>query len=68
MNIRVNGVPSEVPDGITVAQMVEALDVAAGARGVAVAVDAEVVPRGRWEEARVHEGAVIEIVQAVQGG
>ena len=31
------------------AALLDALDVPGGARGVAVAVDAEVVPRGEWE-------------------
>jgi len=36
--------------------------------GLAVAVDAEVVVRGRWEEARVDAGAEVEIIRATQGG
>ena len=39
-----------------------------GGRGVAVAVDGEVVPRGAWEKTVLAEGARVEIVAAVQGG
>jgi sulfur carrier protein len=37
-------------------------------RGVAVAVEGEVVPRGEWEERALSEGETIEVVHAVQGG
>ncbi|MGV9481727.1 sulfur carrier protein ThiS [Gordonia aichiensis] len=36
-------------------------------RGIAVAVDGAVVPRGRWGRV-VPAGAVVEVVTAVQGG
>lgn len=36
--------------------------------GVAVAVDAEVVPRHEWARWVLRDGAVVEIVTAVQGG
>jgi sulfur carrier protein len=35
---------------------------------VAVAVDAEVVPRGQWPAHELHDGARVEIVRAIQGG
>jgi sulfur carrier protein len=35
---------------------------------VAVAVDAEVVPRGQWAQTQLHEGARVEILRAIQGG
>lgn len=37
-------------------------------RGIAVAVDGEVVRRGAWSETKVHDGAHIEIVTAAAGG
>jgi sulfur carrier protein len=37
-------------------------------RGVAVAVNGEVVPRGEWGERGLREGDAIEVVEAVQGG
>ena len=39
-----------------------------GARGVAVAVDAEVVPRGEWETTELDDGARVEVLRAIQGG
>lgn len=40
----------------------------AGRRGVAVAVDGEVVPRGEWDGTSIQEGQVVEVVHAIQGG
>jgi sulfur carrier protein len=37
-------------------------------RGVAAAVDGEVVPRGEWPTTELGEGQEVEILQAVQGG
>jgi sulfur carrier protein len=65
--IKVNGAEHEV-DGATVAELVAELGVPAGGRGVAVAVDGEVVPRGAWERTALADGAAVEIVTAVQGG
>jgi sulfur carrier protein len=66
--ITLNGEPADVADGTTVADLLGRLDVPAEGRGVAVAVDAEVVPRGRWERHVVGDGAQVEVVTAIQGG
>jgi sulfur carrier protein len=68
MNVMVNGEPREVGAGATVASVVEMLDVAPGARGVAVALDGEVVSRGRWGHTQLSEGSMVEVVAAIQGG
>jgi sulfur carrier protein len=68
MNITVNGQPRELPDGATVASVVQLLDVAPGARGVAVALDGEVVSRSHWPATALREGALVEVVAAIQGG
>ena len=62
----VNGERRELPDGTTVEQLLGALDVPH--RGVAVALDAEVVPRSAWGQTVVPDGAQVEVLQAVQGG
>ena len=66
MNVVLNGEPRELDDDATIADVLALLD--APDRGVAVAVDAEVVPRGGWDDVRLREGTRIEVVQAVQGG
>ena len=66
--ITVNGQPSAIAAGTTVKALLATLDVPPDGRGVAVAVDAEVVPRGAWETHAVADGAQVEVVTAVQGG
>ena len=68
MNVLLNGERHTLTDGATVREAVAASGAPTEARGVAVALDGEVVPRGRWDEVPVQEGARIEVVQAVQGG
>ena len=68
MNVRLNGDPAELRAEATVADAVEASGLEAAARGVAVAVDGEVVPRGEWTERRLSEEQVRQVVRAVQGG
>ena len=65
--IYVNGEPRE-RSGATVAELLSELGIEAGARGVAVAVDGEVVPRAEWDGRRVNEGQRVEALAAMQGG
>ena len=68
MRVVLNGAESELPDNATVREAIEALDLPAAGRGVAVAVDAEVVPRGQWDTHELNDGARVEILRAIQGG
>jgi sulfur carrier protein len=68
MNVTVNGEPRQLPAGATVASVVELLDVTPGARGVAVALDEEIVTRAQWADTALHDGARVEVVAAIQGG
>jgi len=68
MNVVLNGQARELRDGATVTDAVEASGAPPEGRGVAVAVDGEVVPRGEWEQTRLSDGQRIEVLQAVQGG
>jgi sulfur carrier protein len=64
----VNGEPREVESGLTVEALVASMTPVPEGRGVAVAVDGEVVPRGAWGRTALPAGARVEIVTAVQGG
>jgi sulfur carrier protein len=68
MNVTINGEPRRLQAGATVASVVEMLDVAPGARGVAVALDGEVVTRSQWPQTRLCDGSLVEVVVAIQGG
>jgi sulfur carrier protein len=66
--VLLNGAATELADGATVQAALESLELPAAGRGVAVAVDAEVVPRGEWAGHELHDGARVEILRAIQGG
>lgn len=68
MNVQLNGEWRDVADGSTVADAVRLLGVPLDARGVAVALDREVVPRGAWTQTPLTPGARVEILTAIQGG
>jgi sulfur carrier protein len=68
MRLTVNGQRHELPEGATVATVVELLHGDARARGIAVAVAGEVVPRGDWGSTALDDGSRVEVVVAVQGG
>jgi sulfur carrier protein len=64
----VNGESSEIQAGETIAAVLNSLGLDSGARGVAVAVDGEVVPRVCWEMFALAEDARVEVLTAMQGG
>jgi sulfur carrier protein len=68
ISVELNGAWHELPDGATVADAVAHLGVALDARGVAVALDREVVPRGAWASTPLTARARVEILTAIQGG
>lgn len=65
--IRINGADRTLTAG-TVARLLEQLEYGGDRRGIAVAVNGQVVPRSAWEERKLQAGDEIEIVGAVQGG
>ena len=66
MNLTVNGDARDVPDSLTVRELLEHLSVPKGR--VAVEVNLKVVPKARFEEHRLVEGDRLEIVTFVGGG
>lgn len=69
LRVIVNGEPCAVQAGESLAGVLRLHHVDPdAARGVAVAVNEEVVPRRQWAEVAVGEGDTIEIVTAKQGG
>lgn len=66
LKLNVNGEVMELTAGATVSDLVEVLG--CGRRGVAVAVNAEVVRRGDWTAVRLVEGDEVEVLHAVAGG
>ncbi len=68
MRIELNGEPRELADGATLADAVRESGAGSTNRGVAVALDGEVVPRGEWEATALAEGRKVEVLAAIQGG
>jgi sulfur carrier protein len=66
--ILLNGQSSDLHAGETVAAVLSRLGLEVDARGVAVAVDGEVVPRRAWESSALPENARVEVLTAMQGG
>lgn len=66
--IYVNGDETELRAGATLAQALALLGLQLDARGVAVAIDGEVLARERWAQIALHDGARVEVVAAIQGG
>jgi sulfur carrier protein len=66
IRVTVNGEYRNMPGHATVAHVVN--EITGQTRGVAVAVNGDVVPRTRWPQQPVADGDAIEILTAVQGG
>ena len=71
MTIELNGERRELPEGTNVVAVVELTGAGTAGRdgrGLAVAIDGEVVPRARWAATTLGEGQRVEVLQAVGGG
>ena len=66
MRLMVNGATRAVEGVADVAGLVAQLTVAQ--RGVAVAVNGEVVPRSQWAAVALCDGDRVEVLTAAQGG
>jgi thiazole synthase len=68
VRIELNGRSCELAAGATLADAVRESGAEPEARGLAVALDGEVVPRAGWAATALAEGQQIEILAAIQGG
>jgi sulfur carrier protein len=66
--VSVNGDAMTVPAGCMISDVVARLLEGAEPKGIAVAVDRDVVPRSEWPTTPVRPGASVEIVTAAAGG
>ncbi|KPF84744.1 hypothetical protein IP70_14500 [alpha proteobacterium AAP38] len=65
--ISVNGKNLE-PDNYALTAVMAVGGIDPGARGIAVALNDTVVPRGRWADTILSPGDRVEIVKVLQGG
>ena len=68
MKIELNGERRELPEGATLTEAARAAGVVEGARGVAIALDGEVVPGAEWGSTTLADGSRVEVLAAIQGG
>jgi sulfur carrier protein len=68
MIVELNGRSVDLPAGATVSDAVVAVGADGEKRGVAVAVDGEVVRSAEWEQTELHQAQKVEVVRAIQGG
>jgi len=68
VNVLLNGEECQLRDDARLADAIAASGAPEDRRGVAAAIDGEVVPRGQWDLIRLSDGVRVEVLQAVQGG
>jgi thiamine biosynthesis protein ThiS len=66
LRVQVNGEIREVPEHITLDELVRELSLAP--ERLAIELNREVVRRARWPETEMREGDTVEIVHFVGGG
>jgi thiamine biosynthesis protein ThiS len=64
--IKINGERREVPQGVTVADLLQQLNLPTGR--VAIERNLEILPRPQWSQTSVQPGDSYEIVHFVGGG
>ncbi len=68
MKIKINGEEKVFENELSLKELVENELNSGEPKGVAVALNYNIVPKQKWNETKVKENDEIEIVQAVQGG
>jgi sulfur carrier protein len=68
MTIELNGERVELDDAARVGDAIARTGADVDRRGIAIAVDGEVVPRSAWDSTRLSDGQQVEVVGAIQGG
>jgi len=66
MHVQLNGEAFELPDGTTVAELIDRLDLAG--RRVAGELNLDIVPRSQHATTALCEGDQVEVVHAIGGG
>ena len=66
MRLTINGEEKDFPGVLTVASLVEHLELKADR--LAIELNHDIVPRTRWLETSLHDGDKLEVVHFVGGG
>lgn len=68
MRLVVNGKDTYMPEGISILELLEKLEIKVREVGLAVAVNGEIVPKTKYQDYKLKEGDSVEIVNIVGGG
>lgn len=66
--IAINGESTDLKPGGTLVDVLARLGLTVATKGVAIAVDGEVVPRAAWDTFTLVDNARVEVLTAMQGG
>jgi len=66
MNIILNGTPEIIQTQMTLSELADSLELSG--KRYAMEVNERLIPRSQFPETRLHEGDIVEIVQAIGGG
>ncbi len=68
MQLTVNGQKQSVDDASTLLDLLIEMNIGTEQKGIAVALNTEVVARAMWADTRLYNGDRVDIIHAVQGG
>lgn len=68
MELTINGEKKDAGGARTLDELIERMGLSELSKGIAVAVNGAVVPKGRWKNTTLETGDNIEVIHAVQGG
>ncbi len=66
MLVHINGETQQIPDGITIADLIEEMQL--GNRRLAIEINGEILPRSEYARRTLHTDDKLEIVHAIGGG
>jgi sulfur carrier protein len=66
MEVIINNQPREIPEETTLEALLQLLDMEA--KGIAVAINKQVVPKKQWEATRLQSRDEVLLIRASQGG
>lgn len=67
MEITINNIVKDVPAGSALTMALEQM-ISLDAKGIAVAVNQDIVQRAKWQDYKLSQGDKITIIRATQGG
>ena len=68
MQLTVNGQKQSVDDASTLLDLLIEMNIGTEQKGIAVALNTEVIARAMWADTRLCNGDRVDIIHAVQGG